>query len=413
MTDTTNVPLLSLSMAAALLACVIAFFLWRWFRQSTVKYPLAKVKFSDACRMLGLAGNSNLADEHDSIYDGPQIDRTTWKVKSLWVYPVKSCKGIELDNAVILGTGMEYDRQFAFARWTRVSKGDEELKMGWKFLTQRENPLLATIQSELWVPDPSLPEYSIEHPNVRSKGVIVIKCPTVGSGETKEVKFPYAPTTNDIRALGFRAEPMTIWKDCPDSILLASTDNHDGWIEEVREYLGVKTALGLFRVKDMHSRSLFRNAPRVDEVGYQPSVGFQDAYPLHIINLASVHDVASKCEGDESTLSAGNFRPNIIVTGGKAYDEDSWKRIWMGNQEYYTSCRTVRCLLPNVNQDTGKRHESEPNRTLKSFRKIDAGDPNNACLGMQMVPAVPNAAELRVGDDLTVLETGDHLYVKQ
>ncbi len=73
----------------------------------------------------------------------------------------------------------------------------------------------------------------------------------------------------------------------------------------------------------------------------------------------------------------------------------------------------MRCLLPNVDQDTGKRHEFEPNKTLKSFRKIDAGDPNNACLGMQMVPAIAEAVTIQVGDEITVCESGDHVYIKQ
>lgn len=72
----------------------------------------------------------------------------------------------------------------------------------------------------------------------------------------------------------------------------------------------------------------------------------------------------------------------------------------------------MRCLLPNVNPLTGKRHGSEPNRTLKDFRCIDAGDPKNACLGMQMVPAVQES-QLQVGDEIQVLETGEHLYIKQ
>ena len=407
-----DLPISLLSIATALLACVVASFVW-CFGESIMRCSITKPKRVETCRKLGLKGKSNLADEQESRYAGPQPDCTRWKVKSLWIYPIKSCHGIELDNGITLGTGMEYDRQFAFARWMKISKGDEGVKMGWKFLTQREAPLLATIRPELWVPDRSSSEYSESHPNVRSKGVVVIKYPTGDGDETKTVEFPYAPTTDQIKISGFRTQPMTIWKDSPDSILMASTENHDKWIEEVKAYLRVKTPLGLFRVKSVHSRSLFRNAPRIDEVAYQPSVGFQDAYPLHIMNLASVQDVARKFEGGSSALSAKNFRPNIIITGGEAFAEDCWKRVEIGDTDYYTSCRTVRCLLPNVDQDTGSRHASEPNKTLKDFRKIDKGDPNNACLGMQMVPAGPEAARIQVGDNLTVLETGEHHYIKQ
>lgn len=52
----------------------------------------------------------------------------------------------------------------------------------------------------------------------------------------------------------------------------------------------------------------------------------------------------------------------------------------------------------------------EPDRTLRSYRNIDSGSPNNACLGMQLVPA-ENLSIIRVGDRLVVHETGDHEYI--
>lgn len=404
--DSTRSSGLCLSFATAVLASIIACLIWcRWEGTLSHKDP-------QACRRLGLTSQSNLTDEHDPIYAGPQPDQTSWKVKSLFIYPIKSCKGVELESAATVGTGMEYDRQLAFARWMRVSKPNSEEIMGWKFLTQREAPMLATIQPEVWVPDPTCSQYSTDHPNVRSRGVIVIKYPTTNGGK-KIVQVPFAPTEDQMTTLGLETKPMAIWKDSPDSILMASTENHDKWIEEVRVHLAVKTPLALFRVKNMHSRQLFRNAPSAEKVGYQPSVGFQDAYPLHIINIASVQDVAGRSSDGSCNLSARNFRPNVIISGGPAYAEDNWKCVQIGEDHYYTSCRTVRCLLPNVNQETGRKHPSEPNRTLKDTRRIDEGDPSNACLGMQMVPAVQDQRTICVGDGLTVLETGEHCYIKQ
>lgn len=52
----------------------------------------------------------------------------------------------------------------------------------------------------------------------------------------------------------------------------------------------------------------------------------------------------------------------------------------------------------------------EPDKTMRSYRNIDAGSPKNACLGMQLVPR-DKFSTLRVGDKLVVHETGEHLYV--
>lgn len=394
----------------------------------------------EACRKLGVSGKSYLVDEHDELYngaaEGQNDSAATWKVKSLWIYPVKSCRGVELEAGRVIGTGMEHDRQFSFAQLSSkfpVSANtpqEEKAKHTWKFITQRNLPPMATIKTELWLPDPSSPTYSETHPNVRSGGVLVIKFPHLQSEEGSmgklkdllalvfgqpetEAHVPFNPTQGQISERGYAVEDMEIWKDKPRSLVVASTEKGDSWMQELRSYLGITNHLALFRVsKDDEPREVYRCAPRKEELGYQPTVGFQDAYPLHILNLASVRDVESKLQKGAPPLSARNFRPNIVITGGGAYDEDSWKRIQVGEYEYYVSCRTVRCLLPNVNPMTGKRHGSEPNRALKSFRCIDAGDPKNACLGMQMVPALEES-QIKVGDEIQVLKTGEHLYIKQ
>lgn len=47
---------------------------------------------------------------------------------------------------------------------------------------------------------------------------------------------------------------------------------------------------------------------------------------------------------------------------------------------------------------------------MKSYRCIDRGDLTNACLGMQLVPAVREFT-LRAGDPVFVLERGEHYYI--
>jgi len=392
-----------------------------------------------ACRKLGLRIQSHLADEHHERYSGPgqgqQNGKAAWRVKSLWIYPIKSCRGVELNGGAITGTGMEYDRQFCFAQLTSKfpvahdAPLEEKAQHKWKFITQRSIAAMAKIKTEVWLPDPSSPTYSVKHPSVQSGGVLVIKFPKLDTAEgpmgkivgsltslvaarEHSVHIPINPTPGQIAKCNYTTDDMEIWKDSPKSLIMASTDKGDNWIQNLRFFLGITNHLALFRVSREQPREVYRCAPRKEELGYQSQVSFQDAYPLHILNLASVHDVASKLDKGAFSLGALNFRPNIVITGGNAYDEDSWKRIMIGNYEYYVACRTVRCLLPNVNPATGVRHGSEPNKTLKTHRRIDEGDPKNACLGMQMVPA-KEYSKIKVGDTIEVLETGEHFYIKQ
>ena len=421
---------------ATCIACFLSLIIYGFLK---ISGPHSRHGQPEACRKLGLKGKSNLADEHEERYNvvaGQHDGAVSWRVKSLWIYPIKSCRGVELESGTMVGTGMEYDRQFCFAQLSSkfpVSANtpqDEKAKHTWKFMTQRSLSAMALIKTEVWLPDPSSPTYSKQHPNVQSGGVLVIKFPHIQSEEglvgklkdllalvysqaETEIHIPLNPTQAQIAEKGYAVDSMEIWKDKPRSLLIASTEKDVPWIQELRSYLGITNHMGLFRVsRGDEPREVYRCAPRKEELGYQSTVGFQDAYPLHIMNLASVRDVGGRLRKAAPPLSARNFRPNIIITGGVAYEEDSWKRTKIGGYEYHVSCRTVRCLLPNVNPLTGKKHGSEPNRTLKEFRRVDAGDPLNACLGMQMVPALVGST-IQVGDEVIALERGEHVYIRQ
>ena len=206
----------------------------------------------------------------------------------------------------------------------------------------------------------------------------------------------------------YPVEDVQIWKDTPTWI------NYGKHVpEDFRRYLSVKNPLTLFRVDPNTYRKVFRCAPRNEQVGYQPVVGFADAYPLHLLNLASVHDVGNRIKDQIPALSARRFRGNFLSVGPKAYDEDDWKKIRIGKHELFCACHTIRCRLPNVDPDTSERHPSEPDKMLKSFRCIDDGDPLNAALGLQMVPATDQTITVKVGDEIEVLERGVHRYIKQ
>ncbi|KAL2012527.1 hypothetical protein VTN00DRAFT_52 [Thermoascus crustaceus] len=413
------------------------------------------------CRRLGLPpGRSNLSDEFDPKYTHgvppSQVDEAgqpPWRIKALVAYPIKSCAGIEFDVADVVPTGMEYDRQFCFAellapRNVRADASEERMPR-WEFKTMRDGRFsrLALIRSEIWVPDPDVSGYDPGLEEVKSNGVLVIRYPRVTKGiwslplkiamaiglSPRETSFrvPLHPPADQISK--YASLPVKLWKDFP-----LSYDYGIHIPQSLRDFLSPDPSsppLTLFRVNPAHHRQIFRCAPRKSELGFQPVTGFADAYPLHLLNLTSVRDVARRCADAIPRLSVRQFRANIVVQGPGAYEEDAWKKIRVGGKthncnkcilqdekqgqkqqqdegiEIHTVCRTVRCRLPNVDPDTGIRHPSEPDKTLKSFRRIDRGDPTNACLGMQLVPAVERFT-LRVGDPISVLETGEHFYIK-
>nr|XP_013805198.1 PREDICTED: mitochondrial amidoxime reducing component 2-like [Apteryx mantelli mantelli] len=105
--------------------------------------------------------------------------------------------------------------------------------------------------------------------------------------------------------------------------------------------------------------NLFRTT---DEVAYP------DCSPVLILTEASLEDLNTRLE---KKVKIENFRPNILVTGCSAYEEDSWEEILIGDVEMKGTVSCARCILTTVNPDTGVLDRKEPLETLKSYRLCD------------------------------------------
>ncbi len=252
------------------------------------------------CRKLGLKIESNLSNEFDkkfSLGRPPSTEQTSaewWRVKSLWIYPVKSCKGVELNRSTILATGMEYDRQFTFAQLKspfpvgETTPEKEKAAHKWEFITQRQYPLLAKVRTEIWVPDQSVEGYNPQTEDVESSGAVVLSFPCQAAGWSgklaqwgaaftrsvpeKQFQIPFDPTPAQIEKAGYTYEDVTIWKDRVRALNMELQVP-----DELRYYLGISNKLGLFRIDNTALREVHRCAPKKEELGWQPVTGFQDA----------------------------------------------------------------------------------------------------------------------------------------
>lgn len=75
---------------AILLPCV-------WFLKDYLPFQAPKQAFGISPK------SSNISDQFQ--YSKDQSPGQTFKVKSLWVYPVKGCRGIEVESSKICNTG--------------------------------------------------------------------------------------------------------------------------------------------------------------------------------------------------------------------------------------------------------------------------------------------------------------------
>ena len=227
------------------------------------------------------------------------------KIQSLFIYPIKSCRGIELSRAKVFRSGLQYDRLYTFARLkddpaaaggaalaaADAKEGEGSEEPVWEFITQRQFPRLANVAIDVWCPDP-----------VKTRG----KLTELGSDETfMIVRFPWSrpgllgvvdnvaaklskgwhgypekeillpvnfPSEPEIAGRGYRYEKVRVWRDVMTGLNMEAEVPRD-----LAVYLGISERLAVFRMSPTTSRKVYRNAPTEDEAGYQPTIRFQDS----------------------------------------------------------------------------------------------------------------------------------------
>ena len=83
-------------------------------------------------------------------------------------------------------------------------------------------------------------------------------------------------------------------------------------------------------------------------------VSFADGFPFLIVNLASLEELNSRLD---SVIEVRRFRPNIVVEGAKAWDEDDWTSARIGDTGFTLVKPCSRCVVTTVDPDRGVSQE--------------------------------------------------------
>jgi uncharacterized protein YcbX len=232
-------------------------------------------------------------------------------IAALNIYPVKACRGIALDRALVLATGFEHDREWLIV----TSEG--------RFLTQREEPRLALIETAL---TPSTLELRV--PNGAS-----LQVPLGMTGERIEV---------------------TCWRD-----RCAAFDAGSQIAASLSDYLGRSVRLVRF---DPAGR---RVSSAEWTQGVEGFAQFADAFAWLVISEASLDDLNARLP---SPLPMNRFRPNIVLGGVGAFDEDRVHEFVADGVRLRAVKPCTRCVVTTTDQATGTRDGEEPLKTLRQFR---------------------------------------------
>jgi uncharacterized protein len=266
----------------------------------------------------------------------------TLRLTQINIYPVKSLGGITVSNAYAGERGFQYDRRWMIATEDNV------------FITQREVPAMALIGAEL-----------------KENGIYLFEKRRAYKGIT----IPYSADNG----LTQRAR---VWNDECDVVHYDA--KADQWLSD---FLNIKCRL-LF-MPDQSNRKVDTKYSGMDM-----QVSFADAFPYLVIGESSLSDLNDRLE---EKLPMNRFRPNLVFSGGKPYQEDTWKEIHIGKVLFRGERPCGRCPITTVNQETSETGK-EPLRTLATYRQVN----NKILYGMYLI-AVTNGI-VKLGDEIHVTE---------
>ncbi|MDB5898374.1 MAG: hypothetical protein JWP41_1976 [Ramlibacter sp.] len=268
------------------------------------------------------------------------------RIAGLYVYPVKSCAGVSLREAVLTETGLDLDRA-----WMVVDAGGA-------YVTQRELPRLALVR----------PQLKVHEVVLRAPGMLALHLSIDRVEEAMQVRI----RDEDVPA--FDMGPIAAQ-----------------WFTD---FLG--QPLRLVRFDPDHRRL---SDPKWTG-GVEALNQFSDGYPLLVASTASLELLNSKLAArGEAAIGIERFRPNIVLEGVEAHDEDRIDLLQVQADDGEVRLRMVkpcpRCPIPNIDPASA---DIDPvvTDTLQAYRRDDRVG-GAITFGMNAITLAGMDLTLRVG----------------
>ncbi len=264
-------------------------------------------------------------------------------LSQIYVYPVKSLAGIQVNQWPVDKTGLRYDR-----KWMLINAEG-------KFLSQRSLPKMALIKTAI-------------------------------SGEKLR---------------------LSVGNEAGAEINLNSSDGDEVQVEIWQDNCIAKTASlhasqWLSRFLDMPCRLVYHPEEQVrkvdpDYANAKDETAYSDGFPFLIASESSLQALNQAMSMDISML---RFRPNLVVAECDSYAEDFWRQITINGISFRLPKPCSRCPIPAIDPDTaivGK----EPLTTLARLRKWQ----NKVYFGQNALH--DNLGVLSTGSEIRIDKTGE------
>lgn len=266
---------------------------------------------------------------------------------SLHIHPVKSCRGIAVDGALLTPAGLEHDRD-----WMIVTPEG-------RFLTQREQPRLALIGTTL------------------AESALVLEAPGAG-----RVAVPLE--------VGGDAIDVTVWRD-----RCRALDQGEEAARWLSEWIGRPLRLARFDPRERRLSDASWTG------GLDAPTRFADGFALLAISRASLDDLNSRLP---EPLPMNRFRPNLVLDGLPPYGEDLLVDLVAGPVRLRRAKPCARCKVTTTDQATGTVDGEEPLRTLKTYRW--SPELRGILFGQNLIVVAGAGARLQAGMELAAVPAG-------
>lgn len=297
-------------------------------------------------------------------------------VSNIFIYPVKSMRAVSLQESHLDTKGMVDDRRLMVVYELPLpvykTKWNEN-DLRYRFLTQRQCPPLATITATLG-------------------NSYILTLEVVIDNLLRRIEIPLNSSVSISQGSFFEKRPRPfptlflagIWED---TILVQDMGDEaanflqsivDADEQSTFEPGQCKVRLLRHSINDRSADPKFTPSYAKTWWGSTPLVSLTDGFPILIASEASLENVNQELKkARKQPIHMNRFRPNIVLKGDslKAFDEDKWKVIAIGNVMFAIVKACPRCKQSCTNQITGKVTE-EP-VTMKSFRALgnkESGD---------------------------------------
>ena len=269
-------------------------------------------------------------------------------VAGLFVHPVKSCAGVALREARLMDTGLDLDRA-----WMVVDAEG-------RFVTQREQPRMALVR----------PQIKVLEVVLRAPGMLALH---LGINEVE------------------KPARVQVWGDALDAWDMGDVAGQ--WFSDFLGRPGLRLARFDPEVTRLASKQW------TGEV--EAPIEFADGFPLLVVGEASLAELNQRlAAAGHAAVGIERFRPNIVLAGLQAHDEDRLHELRIATAEGEVVLRLVkpcpRCPIPNVDPATGE-NSPEVLQALSAYR-ADARLDGALAFGMNAVIVQGAGHPLCVGD---------------